>query len=164
MKIICGGQTGVDRAALDVARECRIAYGGWCPRGGWAEDYPVPPGLLVAYPELRETPLADPSQRTLWNVRDADACLIIVDTAGIAISRGTALARERAEQNGKPVLVVDLQAPDAAQRVALWLGRQREAFGPALSLAIGGPRESESPGVYGRALTLLRTVLPQTIC
>jgi hypothetical protein len=64
MKLISGGQTGVDRAVLDVAAARGIAYGGWCPKGGWAEDCPQPLGLLAKYPLLTETPLADPAQRT----------------------------------------------------------------------------------------------------
>ena len=71
MKIISGGQTGVDRAALDVAIERGMPWGGWCPKGGWAEDLPDAPGLLAKYPNLRETALPHPLQRTEWNVRDA---------------------------------------------------------------------------------------------
>ena len=56
LKIVSGGQTGVDRAALDVAIGRGIAYGGWCSKGGLAEDMPNPPGLLSRYPGLRETP------------------------------------------------------------------------------------------------------------
>jgi hypothetical protein len=73
MKIISGGQSGVDRAALDVAIERGMEWGGWCPKGGWAEDFPNPPGLLPHYPHLRETPEPHPLQRTEWNVRDSDA-------------------------------------------------------------------------------------------
>ena len=62
MKIISGGQTGVDRAALDVAIERGVSWGGWCPKGGWAEDFPEPPGLLARYSQLVETPLAEPAQ------------------------------------------------------------------------------------------------------
>ena len=78
MKLLSGGQSGVDRAVLDVAMERGIDYGGWCPKGGWAEDFPLPPGVLAKYPNLKETPLADPAQRTEWNVRDADACMIVL--------------------------------------------------------------------------------------
>jgi Circularly permutated YpsA SLOG family len=95
MKVISGGQSGVDRAALDAAFACGIAYGGWCPRGGWAEDFPSPPGVLTRYPLLKETPLADPAQRTEWNVRDSHAMLIVVDAAGIAVSRHQAGQRIR---------------------------------------------------------------------
>jgi hypothetical protein len=159
LKIISGGQTGVDRAALDVALELGIPYGGWCPRGGWAEDHPQPPGVLAIYPLLRETPRADPAQRTEWNVRDADATLIIVDASGLPVSRGTALARELAERYRKPLLVIDVTAPDAANRVREWLHAQRRAHDGTLALGVGGPRESEAPGVYACATKLLRAVL-----
>src|SRR5581483_11936953 len=64
VKILSGGQTGVDRAALDAAITRGLPCGGWCPKGGWAEDMPGPPGLLALYPMLQETPLGDPAQRT----------------------------------------------------------------------------------------------------
>src|SRR5262245_20185169 len=159
MRIISGGQTGVDRAALDVAIERGIANGGWCPKGGWAEDCPHPPGLLSRYPQLRETPLADPAQRTEWNVRDADAALIIVDASGVPVSRGTALAADLAGRYGKPLLIVDVNEADAAERVGAWLRAQHEAFGPGFTLAIGGPRASESSGIYERARELIREIL-----
>src|SRR5215470_4418462 len=114
MVIISGGQTGVDRAALDAAIVRGIAWRGWCPKGGWAEDFPDPPGVLARYPNLRETPLSDPTQRTAWNVRDSDAILIIVDRAGVAASNGTTGAKEWAGRYGKPLLVVDVSQPDAA--------------------------------------------------
>jgi hypothetical protein len=161
MKIVSGGQTGVDRAALDVARARGVAYGGWCPKGGWAEDFPTPPGLLVKYPALKATPLADPAQRTEWNVRDADACLVLVASGGLAASHGTALACELVERYGKPFVVVDMGAPDAAERAALWLAVQRATFGPGLALAIGGPRESEAPGIYASAVTFIGALLGQ---
>ena len=61
MKLLSGGQSGVDRAVLDVAIARGIDYGGWCPKDGWAEDLSAPPGLLAKYPQLKETPLADPA-------------------------------------------------------------------------------------------------------
>jgi hypothetical protein len=159
MKIISGGQTGVDRAALDTALALGVAYGGWCPKGGWAEDLPAPPGLLAKYPNLKETPLADPAQRTEWNVRDADACLILLDAGGLTVSNGTALACERARRHDKPFLVVDLSTPDAGGCAAPWLRAQCDAFGDGLALGIGGPRESEAPGIYARAQTFIREVI-----
>jgi hypothetical protein len=161
MKLISGGQSGVDRAVLDVAEACRIAYGGWCPKGGWAEDFPQPPGLLARYPNLKQSPLADPAQRTEWNVRDADACMIIVDAGGLPPSRGTELARSLADRYAKPVMVVDLREPDVLQRAAQWLRTQRQAFGSGLNLAIGGPRESEAPGIQGRAAAFIRALLEE---
>ena len=159
MKLISGGQSGVDRAVLDVAEACDIAYGGWCPKGGWAEDSPQPPGLLARYPNLKQTPLADPAQRTEWNIRDADACMIILDAGGWPASRGTTLARDLANRYAKPVVVVDLQGPEALQRGARWLRMQFEAFGSGLNLAIGGPRESEAPGIYQSAKMFIHSLL-----
>jgi Circularly permutated YpsA SLOG family len=159
MKVTSGGQSGVDRAALDAAIACRIDYGGWCPRGGWAEDFPQPPGLLANYPRLVETPSADPAQRTEWNVRDASAILIVVDAAGVTVSKGTTLAVGLAERYRRPSLTIDPDEPDARAHTAAWLAAQRTTFGDALILSIGGPRESEAPGIYARALAFLRDVL-----
>jgi len=148
MKIISGGQTGVDRAALDVAIERGMSWGGWCPNGGWAEDLPNPPGLLNKYPKLTETPLRQPGQRTEWNVRDSDAILIIANREGLAASKGTRRAQEWADHYGKPLLVIDAGQSDAAAQVARWLRAQRRRFGVHMALGVGGPRESEAPGIY----------------
>lgn len=67
-----GGQTGVDRAALDWAIAHDIAHCGWCPKGRTANDGPLP-----AHYELQETDSSGYSKRTRLNVRDADATLII---------------------------------------------------------------------------------------
>jgi hypothetical protein len=160
MMIISGGQTGVDRAALDAAIARGIAWGGWCPNGGWAEDLPDPPGLLARYRELKETPLSDPAQRTEWNVRDSDAILIIVDGKGLAVSKGTGGAKEWTSHYGKLLLVVDVSQSDAAAKVAAWLQDQVERFGATMKLGIGGPRESEAPGIYASAYRLLVSALP----
>jgi hypothetical protein len=162
MKVISGGQSGVDRAALDGAIALGVDYGGWCPKGGWAEDHTEPPGVLARYPDLRETPLADPAQRTEWNVRDADACLIILDARGLPVSRGTALAKELASRYRKPLLMVDLDAEDASVRTADWIVAQGRERGAAFSVAVGGPRESEAPGIYDRALLFIRAVLTRS--
>ena len=159
MKIVSGGQTGVDRAALDVAIERQMAWGGWCPKGGWAEDLPDPPGLLTKYPKLRETPLPHPLQRTRWNVRDSDATLIITEHDGLSVSIGTMRAHHCAHRYAKPLLVVQASAPASADQAATWLGTQRARFGPHLTLGIGGPRESEAPGIYARAKALIVSIL-----
>jgi len=154
--IMSGGQSGADRAALDAAMAQGLPYGGWCPRRGGAEDYPQPLGLLEKYPHLHETPLAEPAQRTEWNVRDADAVLILTE-AGV-ISKGTSLARELAEKYAKPLLVVDLRRADALQQVRAWLSDLGAEHGDPLKLSIGGPRESEAPGIYRRAYAFLRAL------
>jgi hypothetical protein len=159
MKIISGGQTGVDRAALDVAIDRGIPWGGWCPKGGWAEDLPDPPGLLAGYPNLRETPLADPAQRTEWNVRDSTAVLILADRHGLAVSAGTQRAEQWSGRYHKPHYRADVDDPAAATATAAWLRAQRERFGAEMILGIGGPRESEAPGIYAAACRLIASVL-----
>jgi hypothetical protein len=159
MKFVSGGQTGVDRAVLDVAIARGIDYGGWCPKGGWAEDLTAPAGLLIKYPNLRETPLADPAQRTEWNVRDADACVIVVDDTGLDVSEGTELANELAHHYRKPLLVARLGEPESARDGGLWLRFQIRRVGAGLAVAIGGPRESEAPGIYARATAFLDTLI-----
>jgi hypothetical protein len=159
MKLLSGGQSGVDRAVLDVAIERCIDYGGWCPKDGWAEDLSAPPGLLAKYPNLKETPLADPAQRTEWNVRDADACMIVIAAGGFAVSKGTTLAEELAHRFRKPLLVADLAEPEPVEHAALWLRVPQRRVGADLVLAIGGPRESEAPGIYASATTFIHALL-----
>lgn len=156
-----GGQTGVDRAALDVAIARGIEYCGWCPCGGWAEDLPTPPGLLSKYPRLRETPSSDPDQRTAWNVRDSDATLILVRGDDLARSHGTNFAKRAAELIfQKPCLVIDLSQDDAPSAAAQWLAELIRSSGRTeLVLHIAGPRESESPGIYLEASGLLDAIL-----
>jgi Circularly permutated YpsA SLOG family len=134
MKLLSGGQSGVDRAVLDVALARGIAYSGWCPKGGWAEDFPEPPGVLANYPQLAETPLADPAQRTEWNVRDADAYLIVVDVVGgLEVSHGTALARDQAARVRRCAaeraarLVLEIKSRSRARNFALLDQPQRLA-------------------------------------
>src|SRR5262249_36486694 len=146
MKIVSGGQTGVDRAAPDVAIERGMGWGGWCPKGGWAEDLPLPPGLLEKYPHLREAPLANPVQRTEWKVRDSNATLIIADGEDLSVSIGSRRAHQWGHKHGKPLLVVDASSPEAPVRAAAWVQAQQARFGSHMTLSIGGPRESECYG------------------
>jgi hypothetical protein len=145
-KIISGGQTGVDRAALDAAIALTIPCGGYCPRGRRAEDGPIP----VHYP-LTETASADYPERTARNVREADGTLIL--TRG-APSTGTALTRELAQRHGKPCLVIDLDTPGEPRAVGIWLARHG-----IRTLNVAGPRESSNPGIYRQASDFLRRVL-----
>jgi Circularly permutated YpsA SLOG family len=155
LKIVSGGQTGVDRAALDAAIERGVLYGGWCPKGGWAEDMPKPPGLLASYPYLQETPLADPNQRTEWNVRDSDRLMVLVDERGLN-SLGTELAIRTAYQLQKLTLAIDLDATADVGRAAAWFYEGRQI---SLSICIAGPRESEAPGIYAKAKAFLQAML-----
>jgi hypothetical protein len=151
LKIVSGGQSGVDRAALDAAIAIGFDYGGRCPRGGWAEDLTTPPGLLGRYPALKETLSPDPAQRTRWNIRDSDAILFLAGTAGMSVSRGTRLAREEARRLGKPQLLVRLNEPDRLDKATKWL----LLSSGVQTLNVGGPRESESPGIYEEAFQFL---------
>jgi hypothetical protein len=154
LKIISGGQTGVDRAALDGAIAHRLDYGGWCPRGGWAEDCPTPPGLLTHYPHLKETPSPDPAQRTEWNVRDSTTTLILLCREDWQRSAGTERTRVIALQLGKPLQIVHLDGAIALDSLRTWL----LTLPKNATLNIAGPRESESPGIYAIARKLLNQV------
>jgi Circularly permutated YpsA SLOG family len=145
-KVVSGGQTGVDRAALDVALDLGLPCGGWCPRGRRAEDGPID----ARYP-LTETPWHGYPQRTGWNVRDSDGTLVL--TAGPA-DRGTALTVRLAERIHKPHLQVDLTAEPSAAAVREWA----QAHGVRV-LNVAGPRESSTPGIGERARRFLREVL-----
>ena len=145
-KIISGGQTGVDRAALDAAIELGITCGGWCPKGRASEQGPI----ADRYP-LTETPSADPAQRTEWNVRDADATLIIAQGK---LTGGTALTQRLATSLPKPCLVIDPAEATSAATVRAWLNEHA-----VRTLNVAGPRASTDPDIYELALGLLRKVL-----
>jgi hypothetical protein len=159
IRVRSGGQTGVDRAALDFAIARGLAYGGWCPRGGWAEDRTSPPGLLRDYPKLTATPSASPEQRTEWNVRDSDATLILVPSAMHVLSGGTRYTKACAEYlHARPFLVAPVDGV-AGRQVARWivtLARQKR--GAPLELNVAGPRESMRPGLYDATMAFLASV------
>ncbi len=144
-KFLSGGQTGVDRAALDVALALALPCGGWCPKGRKAEDGP----LSFRYP-LLETPSEDYAQRTEWNVRDADGTLVL--TRG-APSEGTAYTVQVAERLKKPVLVLDLLQDPSEEAVRVWVVRHHIQV-----LNVAGPRESKCPGIAEQARTFLHNM------
>lgn len=147
-RIRTGGQTGVDRAAMDFARSTGIPLCGWCPKGGWAEDYPEPPGLLSDYPELTETPSQDTAQRTEWNMRDCDAILTIIPkTSGP--SQGTDLGLKEGARLGKPMFTA--RGPEDMPGIIQWI----DDLPDGTELCIGGPRASECPGAYKAAKAML---------
>ncbi len=145
MKIITGGQTGVDRAALDAAIEAGIEIGGWCPRRRLAEDGPIAP----RYP-LVETPLEETDQRTRWNVRDSDGTLIICPEV---LAGGTALTIDSAKQLGKPHRIIRPAVPQL-RPTHEWIENQK-----LWTLNVAGPRESEQPGTYALTLAFMRDLL-----
>jgi hypothetical protein len=148
--IVSGGQTGADRAALDVAMAWGIAVAGWVPNGRMAEDGPIP----LRYTGLRETLSADPAERTRLNVRDCDGSLILSHGA---LRGGSLLAAVTARQMGRPLLHVDLMRHDMAEAVAMiagWIRTQR-----IRALGVGGPRASEDARVYDATVVLLSGLL-----
>ncbi|MCS7168214.1 MAG: putative molybdenum carrier protein [Gemmatales bacterium] len=155
-----GGQTGVDRAALDFAIHTDRPYGGWCPRGGWAEDLTTPPGLLAIYPRLLETPSRAPEQRTAWNVRDSHATLIVVRGEALHRSPGTQLTKQLAELVFlRPYRIVNLTEPHAIEAGRSWLTQVAHLWpDDELVINIAGPRESEDPGIYADTLKFLTAI------
>jgi len=150
-QIWSGGQTGVDRAALDVALELGILHGGWIPTGRLAEDGIIP----SKYDRLQETGSPDYAVRTVRNVRDTDGTLLI---SWGPLSGGSLQTREAADQLGKPLLHLDLtDTPhDAAvHRVRRWLA----SLPPPTRLNVAGPRASGWPQGYDLASELLRSIL-----
>jgi hypothetical protein len=150
-KIISGGQTGADRAALEVAVERGFQTGGWVPKGRLAEDGPIP----AEYEGLVETESSDPAVRTLRNVHDSDGTLVVSHGAPVGGSR---LTLEAARRCRKPVLHLDMQqlSPDsAAARFLEWLA----AVDPTV-LNVAGPRASEDARIFAALTALLREVLP----
>ena len=150
-KLVSGGQTGVDRAALDFAIEVGLPYGGWVPRGGRAEDYPKPPGLLAIYPELREHESRDWAPRTIANIQHTNATLVVID-GNHPIGPGTKLTINKAKQLGKPLLIV---RTDGEGSPALWLSQ----FSEPIALNVAGSRESSIPGIYDATKRFLRRFL-----
>ncbi|GIX00160.1 MAG: hypothetical protein KatS3mg111_3492 [Pirellulaceae bacterium] len=137
-RIVSGGQTGVDRAALDVAIRLGVPHGGWCPRGRLAED-----GTIARRYRLTESESPDYAVRTQWNVRDSDGTLILYWQR---LQGGTWLTYRHARQMGKPVLRVRLDRPYDVLYTATWLHHHGIDI-----LNVAGPRASNFPQIYDLA-------------
>lgn len=150
-KIVAGGQTGVDRGALDAAIELGIPHGGWCPRGRTAED-----GTIDARYQLRETTSPDYASRTERNVVDSDASLIVYRAALLG---GTALTERLARRHNRPCMAIDLddaaaQEPQQLDAVRRWIAQHAIEV-----LNVAGPRESQQPGIATAAKEFLLRLL-----
>ena len=133
-RITSGGQTGVDRAALDVAIFLELEHGGWCPRNRQAEDGAIPEIYL-----LKETAESDYAIRTEKNVIDSQGTLILYYSE---LSGGTKLTRQLAAKHRRPCTVVDLAEPILPSVIHQWLHDNRIE-----TLNVAGPRESSCPGI-----------------
>jgi len=151
-KVRSGGQTGVDQAALAAAIGCGLSHGGWAPPD-WVCEFGVIPArfVLTPTPEDRSTwaPDIPHSLRTEWNVRAADATLI-VRPARAGTSAGTSFALACAARLGKAVMVCDPYDPQCAKGIASFLVSQ-----PIWVLNVAGPREGEVRGIGERAYRVL---------
>jgi len=146
-----GGQTGVDRAALDVAHELGMPHGGWIPAGRLAEDGVIP----LRYDRLQESESPDYAVRTEWNVRDTGGTLLL--SWGPLVG-GSLHTRTVADGIGKPVLHLDLEVTPhevAVRRARAWLA----SLPRPLRLNVAGPRASGWPQGYDLVTRLLRAIL-----
>lgn len=152
-KIFSGGETGADRAAVDFAIEHEVAYGGWVPPGGWAEDLREPPGLLARYANFIPTQSSDVKVRTSLNVRDTNATVVFAPAS--VRSRGVTQTLDIASVLKRPTLVLDPHSLDALERLSVFFS---DLKGDTV-LNVAGPRESEAPGLYGAVKSLLEGTL-----
>lgn len=144
-RIVSGGQTGVDRGALDAAISMGIEHGGWCPKGRLSED-----GRIPRRYQMVETKSSKYRERTEQNVLDSDGTLILFRAI---LSGGTELTRRLAVQYCKPHLLVDLAQPLDVSVIRQWLVAEAIQI-----LNVAGPRESSTPGITDESRKLIRSI------
>lgn len=148
-KIVSGGQTGVDRAALDWAIMNSVECGGWCPRYRKAEDGPI----NLKYP-LKETLSEKYAQRTEWNALTSDATLILSPRP---LTGGTLYTLDMLKRSAKPFFIIH-EEPEMVNTQAFekWFCENKINV-----LNVAGPRESSAPGIYSKALEVLNQLFIQ---
>jgi len=146
MKIISGGQTGVDRAALNVALDTGIECGGFCPKGRRSEDGIIP----KKYP-LAETKTDQYPERTELNIKTSDATLVLIDREA---DRGTALTISLCKLYHKSWIVIDLSIENKEQNLLQWIKENKINV-----LNVAGNRESFSPGIGKKTYEFLMSQL-----
>jgi hypothetical protein len=148
LKIVSGGQTGVDRAALDWALSRGVECGGWCPKGRKAEDGQI----STKYP-LVETPSVHYEQRAEFNVRDTDGTVVI--STGPELRGGSKKSVEFAVRYNKPCLHIHSGQSDAGQSLRDFVSDNEIA-----TLNVAGPCESEEPEVGTLVKAVLEAAFP----
>jgi len=149
-KIVSGGQTGADRAALDFAIKHNVSYGGWIPKGRKTEY-----GRLPDHYQLQEMPTPDYSKRTEQNVLDSDGTLIVSHGH---LTGGPDLTEYLAEKHEKPYVHIDLNnltIEEASIIINKWIQRHKIAI-----LNVAGPRDSKDPMIYQATMDLLKAAFP----
>ena len=143
-KVISGGQTGADRAALDWAIERQVPHNGWCPKGRKALDGPLAPKY-----QLKETPSEGYLQRNKWNVRDSDGTVVF--TLAAEVTGGSKKTIEFATKLKQPWLHIHpgMRAPE--ELLVSFI--QNHGI---QTLNIAGSRESKEPGIYEWVMGILR--------
>ena len=142
-KIISGGQTGADRAALDWAIASAVPHGGWCPRGRKAEDGTIPERYT-----LTDSPSANYLQRTEWNARDADGTAVF--TISPIFSGGSKRTVEFAARHCKPWIHLHSEMPDPSRKLMEFIKTNRITI-----LNVAGSRGSKEPGVAAFVVEVL---------
>ena len=150
-KIISGGQTGADRAALDFAIAHDIQHGGWCPKGRKAED-----GEISLRYRLSEMATGAYLKRTKQNIAGSDITLIL--NLG-KLDGGTLKTWEFAQQANKPCRIVQLDEEDIDKQIEQLCDWLRATHGGIWNVA--GPRESKRPGIYRQSYDFLAHLLEQ---
>ena len=149
MRIVSGGQTGVDRAALDAAMELGVPCSGWCPLGRLAEDGPID----KRYP-LTETNTRQYVERTRRNVVESDATLIVYFNV---VEGGTKKTEHFCQQYHKPCLLLDMAEQTESEAVARLVGFIHEHKIEVLNVA--GPRASKQRQAYPATRALIKAML-----
>ncbi len=156
-KIVSGGQSGVDQAALGAAMASGLATGGWCPPGRVSEDGTIPDIFqLKETPEERsqDAPDIPRSQRTEWNVRDSDATLVLWPGTFNKHDLGTRYAIDCALRYKKYLLICDPTEQHQVDKAIDWITRHSIE-----TLNVSGPSERTSPGVGALAERFIRELL-----
>ncbi len=166
LKIVSGGQTGVDQGALEAAVTLGLAFGGWAPHGWLAERWPkddfrpgngsIPEEFRAGMQEFedRGSNANNYRARTKANIRDSDATLILADK--LPLGGGTKLTNDHALALRRPHHVVDLSSPNAEDDARKWLSGFNAQ---SLVLNVAGPRESKCPGIQAKTKSFLCEIL-----